>query len=65
MKKEVTVPNFVELEKGILKFWKENDSFHKLVKKNAGHDRFKFLDVLQLQTTVLGFTIFGEEHSKI
>ncbi len=44
MKKEVTVPNFVELEKGILKFWKENDSFHKLVKKNAGHDRFKFLD---------------------
>ena len=44
MKKEVTVPNFVEMEKGILKFWKDNDSFHKLVKKNAGHERFKFLD---------------------
>ncbi len=44
MKKEVSVPNFVEMEKGILKFWDENDSFHKLVRKNAGHDRFRFLD---------------------
>ena len=44
MKKEQTVPNFVEMEHGILKFWKDNDSFHKLVKKNEGHERFKFLD---------------------
>ena len=32
------------MEHGILKFWKDNDSFHKLVKKNEGHERFKFLD---------------------
>ena len=44
MKKEQTVPNFVEMEHGILKFWQANDSFHKLVKKNEGHERFRFLD---------------------
>lgn len=44
MKKEQGTPNFVELEKDILKFWDENKSFEKLVKKNAGHARFKFLD---------------------
>ncbi len=44
MKKEQTVPNFVEMEKDILKFWKDNDSFNKLRKKNEGHERFKFLD---------------------
>ncbi len=44
MKKEQTVPNFVELEKGILKFWDENKCFEKLVEKNRGHKRFKFLD---------------------
>ena len=44
MKKETTVPNFVEMEKGILKFWDEHDCFHKLVKKNQGKERFKFLD---------------------
>ena len=44
MKKEQTVPNFVELEHGILKFWKENNSFEKLVEKNKGNERFKFLD---------------------
>ncbi len=44
MKKEVTVPNFVEMEKGILKFWKDNDCFHKLKKKNGGHEVFRFLD---------------------
>ncbi len=44
MKKEQTVPNFVELEKGILKFWEENHCFEKLVKKNAGGTRFRFLD---------------------
>ena len=44
MKKEQTVPNFVEMEKDILKFWEENNSFEKLVEKNKGHERFKFLD---------------------
>ncbi len=44
MKKEQTVPNFVEMEKGILKLWEENDCFNKLKKKNEGHERFKFLD---------------------
>ncbi len=44
MKKEQTVPNFVELEKGILKFWDENHCFEKLVNKNAGNTRFRFLD---------------------
>lgn len=44
MKKEQTLPNFVEMEHDVLKFWKENDCFHKLVKKNKGNERFKFLD---------------------
>lgn len=44
MKKEQTLPNFVELEHGILKFWQENKSFEKLVEKNKGNQRFKFLD---------------------
>lgn len=44
MKKEQTVPNFVEMEKDILKYWDENKSFQKLKNKNAGHSRFKFLD---------------------
>lgn len=44
MKKEQAMPNFVELEHDVLNFWKQNDCFHKLVKKNEGHERFKFLD---------------------
>ncbi len=44
MKKEQTMPNFVEMEKNVLKFWKDNDSFAKLKKKNEGHKRFRFLD---------------------
>ena len=44
MKKEQVVPNFIELEKNILEFWDKNDSFHKLVKKNENHERFRFLD---------------------
>ncbi len=44
MKKEQSVPNFVEMEHDVLKFWEENQSFKKLVKKNAGNERFKFLD---------------------
>ena len=35
MKKEQGTPDFVNLEKDILKFWDENHSFDKLVKKNA------------------------------
>lgn len=44
MKKEQGNPDFVELEHGILKFWDENHSFEKLMKQNAGHARFRFLD---------------------
>lgn len=44
MKKEQSMPNFVDMEHNVLDFWKENDSFKKLVKQNAGHERFKFLD---------------------
>lgn len=44
MKKEEVVPNFVEMEHSVLDFWKKNDSFHKLVEKNKGHERFNFLD---------------------
>lgn len=44
MKKEQAVPNFVEMEHDILKFWEENKSFKKLVDKNKGNERFRFLD---------------------
>ena len=44
MKKEEIKPNFVEMEKNILKFWKDGDMFHKLQEQNKNHDRFKFLD---------------------
>ncbi|MDD4211392.1 MAG: isoleucine--tRNA ligase [Clostridia bacterium] len=44
MKKEVGMPNFVEMEKNILQFWKEGDSFKKLIAKNEGKPRYKFLD---------------------
>ncbi len=44
MKKEQALPNFVELEHSILKFWKDNESFEKLKKANEGHERFRFLD---------------------
>ncbi len=44
MKKEQTVPNFVEMEHDILKFWDDNNCFKKLRAKNAGKNRFKFLD---------------------
>ena len=44
MKREQSMPNFVEMEHNVLDFWKENDSFKKLVKKNEGAERFKFLD---------------------
>ena len=44
MEKEKVVPNFVEMEKDILRFWEENNSFHKLVEKNKNGERFRFLD---------------------
>ena len=44
MKKEQTLPNFVEMEKDILKFWQDNKSFEKLKAKNQGKERFRFLD---------------------
>ncbi len=44
MKKEQTMPDFVAMEKNVLKFWKDNDSFAKLKKKNEGYKRFRFLD---------------------
>ncbi len=44
MKKENSMPNFVEMEHGVLKFWEDNQCFQKLQKQNAGHDRFRFLD---------------------
>ena len=44
MKKEVSMPNFINLEKDILKFWKDTNAFEKLVKKNENGKRFRFLD---------------------
>lgn len=44
MRKESSKPNFVEMEKNILKFWTDNKCFEKLVEKNARGERFRFLD---------------------
>ena len=44
MKKEDVKPNFVQMEKQMLDFWKQNDCFKKLVEKNKNNQRFKFLD---------------------
>ncbi len=44
MKKENAKINFVKMEKDILRFWQENDTFHKLVSKNKHNQRFRFLD---------------------
>ena len=44
MKKEPAMPNFVEIEHGILKYWKDNNSFQKLKEQNKNNERFKFLD---------------------
>lgn len=35
---------FIETEHEMLKFWEDNDCFGKLREKNAGHERFRFLD---------------------
>ncbi|MFQ6773065.1 MAG: isoleucine--tRNA ligase [Clostridia bacterium] len=45
MKKEVAVPNFIEMEHDTLAFWKEHKCFDKLVEKNRNSKtRFRFLD---------------------
>ena len=44
MKKEVGIPNFIQLEKDTLAFWKDNKCFEKLVEKNKNNERFRFLD---------------------
>lgn len=44
MKKEVAMPNWVELEHDMLQFWKEKNCFHKLLEKNKNGDTFAFLD---------------------
>lgn len=35
---------FISMEHEVLKFWEENDCFGKLKAKNAGHERFRFID---------------------
>ncbi len=44
LKKVNTQQDFVKLEHEILNFWKENDTFKKLVNKNKGNKRWSFLD---------------------
>lgn len=44
MRKENPSPDFIALEKEILKFWEENECFNKLVEKNKNGERFRFLD---------------------
>ena len=44
MKKEVSMPNFVEMEHEMLKFWDKEKCFEKLVAKNKGKENFRFLD---------------------
>ena len=43
-KKVDTSLNFVEREKEILKFWKENDVFKKNTERNSGENEFTFYD---------------------
>ncbi len=44
MEKENAKPDFIKMEKDVLKFWHDNDCFHKLVEKNKNGRRFRFLD---------------------
>lgn len=44
MRKENPTPDFVALEKTMLKFWENEHCFEKLVEKNKGGERFRFLD---------------------
>ena len=43
-KKVDTSLNFVDREKEVIAFWKENDIFEKSVKKNEGGEEFSFFD---------------------
>ena len=43
-KKVDTSLNFVEREKEIIEFWKQNDVFSKSIEKNAGAEEFSFYD---------------------
>ncbi len=44
MKKEVSVPNFIQMEHDTLKLWEDKKFFQKLVKQNEKGERFRFLD---------------------
>lgn len=44
MRKENSSPDFIALEKEMLKFWEENKCFEKLVEQNKDGERFRFLD---------------------
>ncbi|MFX1512465.1 MAG: isoleucine--tRNA ligase [Promethearchaeota archaeon] len=37
-------PDFQSIEKGILKFWKENKCFEKLLEQNKGNTKYSFFD---------------------
>ena len=43
MQKESNL-DFIKMEEDILKFWKDNKCFDKLVEKNKNGERFRFLD---------------------
>jgi isoleucyl-tRNA synthetase len=44
MKKVETLPDFIQLEHQMLKFWASNQIFNKLRQKNAAGEIFRFLD---------------------
>ncbi|HOB64043.1 MAG TPA: isoleucine--tRNA ligase [Clostridia bacterium] len=44
MRKENPTPDFIELEKQVLKFWEDEKCFQKLIEKNKNGERFAFLD---------------------
>lgn len=44
MKKEQGTPNFINMEHDMLALWEKEDVFNKLVEKNKGGKRFRFLD---------------------
>jgi len=44
MRKENPSPDFIAIEREILKFWEDNRCFEKLVKQNENGERYRFLD---------------------
>lgn len=44
MRKEKPNPDFISIEHEMLKFWKDEKCFEKLVEQNANGERFRFLD---------------------